>query len=133
MTRQIDPSARLSDEAMHLSKTEPTALADRLGRKERFKDLFEQVRRDAGSGIDDIYPNIIAGAVRRTMHLGRAHHLIMARYRNAAADRHGVARIQHEAQNRRIKLSWVDAAVPNILVCKEAYLRGISGRLTQQL
>ena len=55
----VDETAGLLDDAVDRGKSEPGAFADFLGRKERLKDLVDDLGRNAGAGVADLDPHIV--------------------------------------------------------------------------
>ena len=56
----VDVAARLAGEAEDLGEAEPGALADRLGGEEGLEHPVEMLGRDAGAGVGDADPDIVA-------------------------------------------------------------------------
>jgi hypothetical protein len=94
------------NKTMDLRKPETRALADRLGGKKRVEYLRKYVVGNAGAGILDLDGNEIAlaGAVVQENIAGLNRHL--------AALRHGIARIDHQIDQRGFELGGIDRDRP---------------------
>ncbi len=101
--------AGLLDEAEHHAEPEAGSLAGRFGCEKRLKNPLYDLGRHAGSGIahrnHDVLPRrdllVPVGVGFVEINIG-------ALNRQLAAVRHGVARIEHEIEQRRFKLVRVE-------------------------
>ncbi|CAN5420767.1 hypothetical protein BH09PSE6_BH09PSE6_14380 [soil metagenome] len=91
-------SARLLDEAVELRQAEAGALADRLGREERFERLGQHVGRHAGAAVGD-----------RQQHVLPRHHVAFAR--RVVLVEFGVGRLDDDAPALGHRIARVDADV----------------------
>src|SRR6185437_13890132 len=109
----LDVAAGLLDEAVHLAQPKAGALPELLGGEERLEGAIDYLAGHAGAGVADANGDVLAG---RQIGIDTAILLIGidvgAFYRQLAAGRHGVARVDGEIDERRLEVVGIDFDVP---------------------
>ena len=111
----IDKAAGLLDDAIHRRQAEAGALADFLGREERLKDLVDDLRGNAGAGVDDIDPHIFR---RRHALVGEAPGLLRCHVggsnRQRAAIGHRIAGVNGQIDDHLLELRQIRLDRPQV-------------------
>ena len=104
--------ARLLDEAEHHRKTEPRALAGRLGREERIEGLLHHLRRHAGAGVGHRDHHILPSRGVVLERIGVVEMGVHRLDRQLAAAGHRIARVDGEIDERLLQLAGIDIHLP---------------------
>ena len=114
---RIDEAAGLLDDAVDGGKTEPRALTELLGRKERLEDLLHDLGRHTGAGVLDLDLHVVGGrhaGIAQPGRFGLGH--IARADGDRAAIGHRVARIDHEVHHHLLELHEVGLHRPDALL-----------------
>jgi hypothetical protein len=127
MAGQIDPDRRavsglgvdlhvaagLSDEAMHLAEAKTRALANSFGGEEGVEHPLDDVRWHPGPGVGDRNQDVLAGLdLVVGSGIGVVEMGVRGLHRQPAALRHGVARVDHQVEDRVLELALIDEGAP---------------------
>ena len=120
--------------AVHHAQAEAGALADVLGGEERFEGAGGDIRGHAGAGIGHGNHDVLAGSdVAMLLRIGLVECRIADLDRQPAAVGHGVARVEHQVEQRRGQLPGIDAGQPQLPIEQEFTFDMFAEGSSQQL